>query len=127
VPFYDIANDNLNVHEASQVIQAYNTFVDRIAELGLHTAVDLAPILDGNEVIRAMGANKPGAWTGQVLARVIEWQLAHPDGTKDECETWLKAEQEAGRIRVEERNPSGQTNKRGKAAEVSPTSKKAKR
>jgi len=40
----------------------------------------------------------PGAWTGVVLDKVIEWQLEHPAGTKDDCAEWLKIEHCAGRI-----------------------------
>lgn len=61
----------------------------------------------GREVVRVLGASKPGAWTGQVLARVIEWQLDHPSGTRTECEKWLKAEQEAGRVCAEENGKRG--------------------
>lgn len=71
-----------------------------------------------------MEASRPGPWTGQVLARVIEWQLEHPDGTSSECEEWVKAEKSAGRINVEESSPPA--SKRGKAGNVS-ASKKAKR
>jgi len=74
-----------------------------------------------------MGASKPGPWTGQVLARMIEWQLEHPNGTKDECEKWLKVEHEAGRIHVEENIVSGSAGKRAKFTEGGSTTKKAKR
>lgn len=43
---------------------------------------------------------KPGKWTGRVLARIIEWQLDHPTGTKEDCEEWLRNEYAAGRITV---------------------------
>jgi tRNA nucleotidyltransferase (CCA-adding enzyme) len=68
--------------------------------------------------------SKPGPWTRQVLVRVIEWQLKHPDGIKDECEAWLKAEKQAGRIRVEENTRSA--TKRGKVNEGTSTAKKVK-
>ena len=60
-----------------------------------------------------MGADKPGVWTGQVLAKVMEWQLEHTNGTREECEAWLKAEKNAGRIIVEENVPSQGKRKKG--------------
>jgi tRNA nucleotidyltransferase (CCA-adding enzyme) len=57
---------------------------------------------------------------------VIEWQLRQPDGTRDECEAWLKAEKQAGRIRVEEIARPGPAIKRGKVSEGSSTAKKVK-
>jgi len=125
VPLYDATRDELDVHEASRIIRAYNAFVDRIETLELSTAVDLNPLLNGEEVIEIMGS-KPGPWTRQVLARVIEWQLRQPDGTRDECEAWLKAEKQAGRIRVEEIARPGPAIKRGKVSEGASTAKKVK-
>jgi tRNA nucleotidyltransferase (CCA-adding enzyme) len=74
-----------------------------------------------------MGASKPGPWTGKALARVIEWQLEHPDGTNDECEAWLKIEQAAGHIRVEGNTSSNSVGKRVTAAESGSATKKVKR
>lgn len=121
--------------------------MNRIEELGLHTSVEAKPILDvsrvslsaidvdfifseiyqGRQVNEAMGASKPGPWTGQILARVIEWQLEHPDGTMVECEAWLRAEREAGRIRIEENCVADSAGKRTKASGNDPATKKAKR
>ena len=64
--------------------------------------------------------------TETALAQVIEWQLGHPDGTMDECEAWLKAEHEAGRIHVEENAVPGSAGKRARIPEGFVT-KKAKR
>lgn len=50
--------------------------------------------------MQTLEAGKPGAWTGKILALVIEWQLAHPTGTKDECDAWLRDEKAAGRIEL---------------------------
>lgn len=59
-----------------------------------------------------------------MLARVVEWQLAHPKGTQEECVAWLKAEQAAGRVQVDDAPPA--TAKRPKPADGA-ASKKAKR
>jgi tRNA nucleotidyltransferase (CCA-adding enzyme) len=54
--------------------------------------------LQGRDIVSILSMPKPGAWTGDVLAKVMEWQLDHPEGTKDECSAWLKEEHSAGRI-----------------------------
>ena len=69
---------------------------------------------------------RPGAWTGQVLARVVEWQLEHPVGDKDACTAWLKAEFAAGRISVEAA-PAATSSKRGKTGGSGSAPKKAKK
>ena len=53
-------------------------------------------------MIETLGASKPGAWTGRVLAKVIEWQLQHPNKGKEECKEWLKSEQISGGVVVDE-------------------------
>ncbi|PIL30884.1 hypothetical protein GSI_07053 [Ganoderma sinense ZZ0214-1] len=106
---------------ASSRVAAYNKFVARIEELGLPAAVDAKPVLDGKEVMKLLGA-PPGPWTGTILARVVEWQLEHPEGTKQECEAWLREEQAAGRI-----STTNATIKRGQDAGEDAKTKKAKR
>jgi tRNA nucleotidyltransferase (CCA-adding enzyme) len=96
----------------------YNAFVDQIKELNLPASVDAKPVLDvssrsrvsslcytqivcsqGREVVDLFDAG-PGPWVGPVLAKVTEWQLQNPVGTKDECVEWLNIERSAGRIQV---------------------------
>lgn len=85
--------------------------------------------IQGRELVRIIGVAKPGPWTGQVLAQVVEWQLEHPDGTKQECETWLQAEHAAGRIHTDV--PSTITrptqSKRGKGTSEGEKRKKPKK
>ncbi|KAH9891118.1 hypothetical protein C8Q73DRAFT_651598 [Cubamyces lactineus] len=115
----DDAND-LDVGAASKYIAAYNKLADRIEELDLPPAVDAKPIVDGREVVKILEAPSAGPWTGQVLARVIEWQLEHPEGTREQCEAWLRAEQAAGNINTS-------AGKRVKDGDADAKAKKAKR
>ena len=56
--------------------------------------------IQGREIVRIIGVAKAGPWTGQVVTQVVEWQLEHPEGTKEECEQWLQTEHAAGRINI---------------------------
>ncbi|KAI0757417.1 hypothetical protein C8Q80DRAFT_1133528 [Daedaleopsis nitida] len=113
---------SIDVEAASLRVEAYNRLAARIEELGLPGAVDAKSVLDGREVVKVLGASNPGPWTGHVLARVVEWQLEHPEGTKEECEAWLRAEQAAGNVTV---NTSA--SKRAKDVAAEAKTKKAKR
>ncbi|KAI0935817.1 hypothetical protein AcV5_004134 [Taiwanofungus camphoratus] len=124
VPLWDATHERFDSDEAAKRIGAYNAFVSRIEELGLPALVDAKPMLDGREVVQVLGASKPGPWTGQVLSRVVEWRLEHPEGTKGECEAWLRAEHAAGRISVDVGPPAS---KRVKGDSAGSTAKKAKR
>lgn len=56
----------------------------------------------GREIVLALGANKHGAWVGDTLAKVVEWQLEHPQGTRDDCLLWLEHEHMSGNLRFED-------------------------
>jgi tRNA nucleotidyltransferase (CCA-adding enzyme) len=55
----------------------------------------------GRQIVGILGAQKPGQWTGKVLAEVIKWQLGYPGETKEQCAEWLKEEFAAGRLSIE--------------------------
>jgi tRNA nucleotidyltransferase (CCA-adding enzyme) len=48
--------------------------------------------------VRALEVSKPGPWVGKISALVVEWQLGHPEATKEECKAWLRSEKAMGRI-----------------------------
>lgn len=56
----------------------------------------LTPSNKGRDVVKIMGASKPGAWVGQILMQVIEWQLDHPHESKEACAEWLTMEHKNG-------------------------------
>jgi tRNA nucleotidyltransferase (CCA-adding enzyme) len=94
--------------EANKCIQIFNDFAQRIDELGLAVSIDEKPRLDvsnplkfiaihidccvlkiqGRDIAAILGI-KPGPQTGRILESVIEWQLQHPDGSKDACQKWV--------------------------------------
>lgn len=51
-----------------------------------------------------------------MMAKVREWQLQYPEGTKtkDECAAWLRDEQAAGRIVVGEEKGAEPASKKSK-------------
>lgn len=51
----------------------------------------------GMETIKLLGL-KPGPITSVLLQKVVEWQLDHPEGTKDECSEYIKSEWASGKI-----------------------------
>ncbi|KAH7929375.1 hypothetical protein BV22DRAFT_1002853 [Leucogyrophana mollusca] len=115
----------LVVEDQGNCIERYNAFTRRVEELGLDSAVDAKPILNGHEVTKALNA-KPGPWAQTILNNVMKWQLDHPSGTKEECLIWLKAEQDAGRVNLDDLNPISPGSKRVQVADKA-SAKKAKR
>jgi tRNA nucleotidyltransferase (CCA-adding enzyme) len=105
IPLYDLENDLMDIVVASKIIQSYNSFVEKIHELDLTSDVEARPILNGKEVVEALGAGKPGPWVGKVLDDVIEWQLGHPHQSKDDCVQWLTTRRDSY-LSAMESNPS---------------------
>ncbi|KAF8823861.1 hypothetical protein HHX47_DHR9000095 [Lentinula edodes] len=89
---------------ASEKITIYNRFVERVEELALTSAVDAKPLVDGREIVSLLNV-KAGPWTGTALARVVEWQLEHPEGSKGECLMWLKEQLSAGTLGIDQNGP----------------------
>ncbi|KAJ7480166.1 hypothetical protein B0H11DRAFT_1725232 [Mycena galericulata] len=103
-PLYSPATDGLDATEATRLIELYNTFVNRIEELDLTNVGDEKPLLNGGQVGQILGVAKPGAWTGHILAQVMQWQLQNPKKTVDDCTAWLKGEQKRWSNQYRRRN-----------------------
>ncbi|KAK2461707.1 hypothetical protein APHAL10511_006170 [Amanita phalloides] len=105
IPFYSIDDGKFDVTETSILVERYNALLEEIDRLDLGNVTQLKPLIDGRELQKVLGVSKGGLWTGQLLARMIEWQLENPIGTKDECIKWLQREKEVGNLRLPEINP----------------------
>ncbi|TDL28902.1 hypothetical protein BD410DRAFT_781466 [Rickenella mellea] len=123
VRFWDPENDAFEVTPAIRCVDVYNSFAQRVEDLDLVSSIDARPIVDGREVLTALGINMPGSWTGQVLSKIIEWQLQHPAGSKDECIVWLKGQQAEGVIVTDD----GPSQKRLKSSKDDGRAKKPRR
>ncbi|KAJ5239242.1 hypothetical protein N7468_003861 [Penicillium chermesinum] len=77
-----ILQEIIQGHDFPEVMEDYSHFIQYILDERLEDAYDLKPILNGDDIKTAFNA-KPGPWMSKVTAAVIEWQLLHPDGSKD--------------------------------------------
>nr|CAB3463211.1 unnamed protein product [Digitaria exilis] len=60
---------------------------------GLDEVSKLKPVLDGKSIMGVMQVKSGGPLIGKWQQRALKWQLAHPDGTVDECIEWIKQSQ----------------------------------
>lgn len=44
----------------------------------------------------AVGLKSGGPQLGKLMAAAVDWQLAHPAGTADECRQWLQQQHGGG-------------------------------
>lgn len=64
-----------------------------ITELGLDNIWNAKPLLDGKAIMGALKLDKGGPKITEWQLRVRKWQLAHPDGTAEECLDWVEQSQ----------------------------------
>ncbi|KAL2011289.1 hypothetical protein VTN00DRAFT_4007 [Thermoascus crustaceus] len=69
--------------EFSTVIHDYDKFLSYIKDQGLLEAYELKPIVNGDEIMKALGLSK-GPWMAKALDIVIRWQLQHPEISEKE-------------------------------------------
>ncbi|KAM0826829.1 hypothetical protein ACQ4PT_068611 [Festuca glaucescens] len=56
---------------------------------GLQNVWDMKPQLNGHDIRRVLQIPECPL-VGKWIQRVLKWQFAHPQGTKEECEEWMK-------------------------------------
>ncbi|RLN30446.1 putative CCA tRNA nucleotidyltransferase 2 [Panicum miliaceum] len=64
-----------------------------ITGLDLDGVWKLKPVLDGKSIMGVMQVKSGGPLIGKWQQRALKWQLAHPNGTMDECIEWMKQSQ----------------------------------
>ncbi|KQJ92057.1 putative CCA tRNA nucleotidyltransferase 2 isoform X2 [Brachypodium distachyon] len=72
-----------------------------ITELGLDSVWKMKPLLDGKAIMGTMQVKSGGPLIGKWQQRLVKWQLAHPEGTVEECMEWMKQSQQSKRQKVE--------------------------
>ncbi|RIA96478.1 hypothetical protein C1645_733228 [Glomus cerebriforme] len=75
--------------EIKEINNKYTKFIERIYELKLENAYSEKPLLNGKD-IRNLLSIKPGKIFREILDSVMEWQLGHPNSSKEECQEFIK-------------------------------------
>jgi tRNA nucleotidyltransferase (CCA-adding enzyme) len=70
------------------MMQLYNDIVQN----NLDQCWKIRPLLNGQEIMKALAIKGP--IVGTYIDKQVRWMLVHPDGTKGECESHLKAMKE---------------------------------
>ncbi|XP_066358932.1 tRNA nucleotidyltransferase cca2-like isoform X2 [Miscanthus floridulus] len=93
-PEAENAADILNKQDELQGRKEKYIRVERfITDLDLDGVWKLKPVLDGKSIMGVMQVKSGGPLIGKWQQLVLKWQLAHPNGTVDECIEWMKQSQ----------------------------------
>lgn len=78
------------IHEiVGSISNSYSSLVKTIIEKNLMNAHEIKPLIDGKTLVNSTGI-KPGPWISKATQQVIVWQLDNPEGTPEECLTFIK-------------------------------------
>jgi len=71
-------------------VEACRGALDAAKAFGLERCWEDPPLLDGGKVMQALGLQRGGPQVKAGTEAVVRWQLAHPEGTEEECAAWLR-------------------------------------
>ncbi|KAK4359094.1 hypothetical protein RND71_021323 [Anisodus tanguticus] len=91
------SNENFELDKRSELFQ---TVENAITTLGLEKVWERKPLVNGKEIMNILEIKSGGPVVREWQQRLLEWQLAHPSGTADECVDWMKQTQ-SKRTRIE--------------------------
>jgi len=66
----------------------YSSMMTNINQIGPKSFIDMKPLLDGNEITTISGLK--GKDLGHTIKRLVDWQLEHPNETKEMAEKYIK-------------------------------------
>ncbi|KAH7619045.1 hypothetical protein Ndes2526B_g05994 [Nannochloris sp. 'desiccata'] len=78
-------------HAVSARLEVCKELVAAAEAFGIADCWQWKPLMDGKQVMTAVGMKQGGPALGKLMDKIVDWQLGNPKGSKDECEAWLKA------------------------------------
>ncbi|KAL8234125.1 hypothetical protein R6Q59_020225 [Mikania micrantha] len=71
-----------------------------ILKLGLDKVWEIKPLINGKDIIRLLELEKGGPVVSEWQRKLVQWQLAYPSGTVDECIDWMQTQAQLKRART---------------------------
>ncbi|CAA0827804.1 Polynucleotide adenylyltransferase family protein [Striga hermonthica] len=95
-------SENLSVEdsELNGRIELYNSIEKSIVEMGLEKVWDLKPLVNGKDIMSVLELKTGGPIVKEWQQKLLQWQLAHPSVSADECIDWMR-QNHSKRARIE--------------------------
>ncbi|KAI3464382.1 hypothetical protein Pfo_021045 [Paulownia fortunei] len=71
----------------------YNRVENAILEMGLEKVWNLKPLVNGKDIMSILQLKSGGPIVREWQQKLLEWQLAHPSGSAEECIDWMRQTQ----------------------------------
>jgi len=78
-------------HAVTTRLEVCKELVAAAEAFGIADCWQWKPLMDGKQVMVVVGMTQGGPALGKLMDKIVDWQLKNPNGSKDECEAWLKA------------------------------------
>ncbi|XP_076887453.1 tRNA nucleotidyltransferase cca2-like [Bidens hawaiensis] len=69
--------------------QVFRVVEEEILKLGLDKVWEMKPLTNGKEIMRVLELEKGGPVVSEWQRKLIQWQLAYPSGSVEECIDWM--------------------------------------
>ncbi|KAG5556698.1 hypothetical protein RHGRI_007088 [Rhododendron griersonianum] len=80
--------------------QTFKIVENAITDLGLEKVWEMKPLVNGKDIMSILQLKAGGPLVREWQQKLLEWQLAHPSGTSEECLDWMR-QTNSKRARVE--------------------------
>ncbi|CAA0809892.1 Polynucleotide adenylyltransferase family protein [Striga hermonthica] len=80
----------LNNTKLNGRIELYNRIENAVLEMGLEKVWDLKPLVNGKDIMSVLELKTGGPVVKEWQQKLLQWQLAHPSGSADECIEWMR-------------------------------------
>ncbi|KAE9465521.1 hypothetical protein C3L33_02571, partial [Rhododendron williamsianum] len=80
--------------------QTFKIVENAITDLGLEKVWEMKPLVNGKDIMSILQLKAGGPLVREWQQKLLQWQLAHPSGTSEECLDWMR-QTNSKRARVE--------------------------
>ncbi|KAH0778068.1 hypothetical protein KY290_009479 [Solanum tuberosum] len=84
------SNENFELDKSSGL---FKTVENAVRTLGLEEVWEMKPLVNGKEIMNILQIKSGGPVVREWQQKLLEWQLAHPSGSAEECLDWMKQAQ----------------------------------
>lgn len=84
------SNENFELDKSSGL---FKTVENAVRTLGLEKVWEMKPLVNGKEIMNILEIKSGGPVVREWQQKLLEWQLAHPSGSAEECIDWMKQAQ----------------------------------
>ncbi|KAK1371817.1 tRNA nucleotidyltransferase cca2 [Heracleum sosnowskyi] len=94
--FYDDIDSTNSSFEHSKLdkrILLFNQVEDAVTTQGLDKIWEVKPLVNGKEIMSILQLKTGGPLVREWVEKLLEWQLAHPSGSAEECIEWMRQAQ----------------------------------